>query len=164
VRLPRDVSGGALVTALRRLGYEKVRQRGSHVRITTQAGGEHHEVVPLHDSIRTKTPSSILKSVARHHANSPGIHALSEITCYSLGWTVLIKRSSRSRIHATASSNSPDEEPSPGNGNCTSRNEGPGRTSFIGLRVGFPDATPAWDSVARCSIPLYGRHPSEPGE
>ena len=60
MRLPRDVSGGALVTALRRLGYEKVRQRGSHVRITTQAGGEHHEVIPLHDPIRTKTLSSIL--------------------------------------------------------------------------------------------------------
>ena len=67
MRLPRDVSGGALVRALRRLGYEKVRQRGSHVRITTQAGGEHHEVIPLHDPIHTKTLSSILKSVARHH-------------------------------------------------------------------------------------------------
>ena len=102
--------------------------------------------------------------MVRPHASSLGIHALSEITCCSLGWTVLTKRSSRSRIHATAPSNSPDEESSPGNGHCTSRNEGPGRTSFIGLRVGFPDATPAWDSVARCSIPVYGRHPSEPGE
>ena len=67
MRLPRDVSGAGLVTALRRLGYAKVRQRGSHVRITTQQGGEHHEVIPLHDPIRTKTLSSILKSVARHH-------------------------------------------------------------------------------------------------
>lgn len=67
MKLPRDVSGGALLAALRRMGYEKVRQRGSHVRITTQEGGEHHEVIPLHDPIRTKTLSSILKSVARHH-------------------------------------------------------------------------------------------------
>lgn len=44
-----------------------MRQRGSHVRITTQTGGEHHEVVPLHDPIRAKTLSSILKSVALHH-------------------------------------------------------------------------------------------------
>ena len=55
MKLPRDVSGAALVAALRRLGYEKVRQRGAHVRITTREGGEHHEVIPLHDPIRTKT-------------------------------------------------------------------------------------------------------------
>ena len=67
MRLPGDVSGAALVLALRRLGYERVRQRGSHVRVTTQEGGEHHEVIPLHDPIRAKTLSSILKSDARHH-------------------------------------------------------------------------------------------------
>lgn len=67
MKLPRDVSGAALVAALRRLGYEKTHQRGSHVRVTTREGGEHHEVIPLHDPIRTKTLSSILKSVARHH-------------------------------------------------------------------------------------------------
>ena len=67
MKLPRDVSGAALLAALRRLGYEEVRQRGSHVRITTRECGEHHEVIPLHDPIGTKTLSSILKSVARHH-------------------------------------------------------------------------------------------------
>jgi len=67
VRLRRDVSGTRLLAALRRLGYGKVRQRGSHVRVTTTTGGEHHEVIPLHDPIRTKTLSGILKSVARHH-------------------------------------------------------------------------------------------------
>ena len=41
MKLPRDVSGATLVAALRRIGYEQVRQRGSHVRITTQTGGEH---------------------------------------------------------------------------------------------------------------------------
>ena len=68
MKVPRDVSGAALVAALRRMGYEKARQRGSHVRITTQECGEHHEVIPLHDPIRAKTLSSILKSVARHHS------------------------------------------------------------------------------------------------
>lgn len=70
MRLPRDLRGAAPVAALRRIGYERVRQRGSHVRITTQQGGEHHEVIPLHDPIRAKTLSSILKSVARHHGIS----------------------------------------------------------------------------------------------
>ena len=67
MKVPRDVSGAALLAALRRMGYEKVRQRGSHVRVTTQTGGEHHEVIPLHDPIKAKTLSSILKSIARHH-------------------------------------------------------------------------------------------------
>ena len=67
MKLPRNVSGARLKESLRRLGYETVRQRGSHVRITTQINGEHHEVIPLHNPIRAKTLSSILRSVARHH-------------------------------------------------------------------------------------------------
>ena len=67
MKLPRNVSGATLQAALRRLGYDTVRQRGSHVRITTQVKGEHHEVIPLHRPIRAKTLSSILKSVGRHH-------------------------------------------------------------------------------------------------
>jgi len=70
VKLPRDVSGASLLVSLRRLGYEAVRRRGSHVRITTQVNGEHHEVVPLHSAIKAKTLSSILKSVGRHHGMS----------------------------------------------------------------------------------------------
>ena len=70
MRLPRGVSGAALRTSLRRLGYEAVRQRGSHVRVTTQVNGEHHEVVPLHGPIKVKTLLSILKSVALHHEMS----------------------------------------------------------------------------------------------
>ena len=73
------MSGAELVAALRRIGYEKARQRGSHVRITTQAGGEHHEVIPLHDPVRAKTLSSILKSVARHHGI--GVDELSMNCC-----------------------------------------------------------------------------------
>ena len=67
MKLPRDVSGAKLQASLRRLGYEAVRQRGSHVRVTTQVNGEHHEVIPKHGPIRAKTLSSILKSIARHH-------------------------------------------------------------------------------------------------
>lgn len=67
MRLPRDVSGPHLVAALRRLGYEVVRRRGSHTRVTTRRNGEHHEVIPMHRPIKVKTLSSILKSVAQHH-------------------------------------------------------------------------------------------------
>ncbi|MCY3731397.1 MAG: type II toxin-antitoxin system HicA family toxin [Rhodospirillaceae bacterium] len=70
MKLPRDVSGTRLQASLRRHGYEQVRQRGSHVRLTTQLDGEHHEVIPLHNPIRVKTLSGILKSIARHHEMS----------------------------------------------------------------------------------------------
>ena len=66
MRLPRDVRGSDLLRALRSLGYEPTRRRGSHVRVTTQVGGEHHEVIPMHDPIKVKTLLSILKSVAIH--------------------------------------------------------------------------------------------------
>ena len=68
MKLPRNVSGPTLQASLRRLGYVATRQRGSHVRITTQRNGEHHEVIPMHNPIRAKTLSRILKSIARHHA------------------------------------------------------------------------------------------------
>ena len=70
MKLPRDLNGQDLLKALRRLGYEATRRRGSHVRITTQINGEHHEVIPQHNPIRTKTLSSILKSIASHHGLS----------------------------------------------------------------------------------------------
>lgn len=68
MKLPRNVSGPTLQASLRRLGYVATRQRGSHMRITTQLDGEHHEVIPMHHPIGVKTLSSILKSIARHHA------------------------------------------------------------------------------------------------
>lgn len=67
MKLPRDVDGRQLVKALRELGYEETRRKGSHIRVTTQRNGEHHEVVPDHNPIKCGTLSSILKSVARHH-------------------------------------------------------------------------------------------------
>ena len=67
MKLPRDVSGPELVKALHKLGYQVDRQKGSHVRVTTRQGGEHHEAVPNHHPIKIGTLSSILKSVAAHH-------------------------------------------------------------------------------------------------
>ena len=37
------------------------------MRITTQMHGEHHEVVPAHDPLKTGTLRSVLRSVALHH-------------------------------------------------------------------------------------------------
>jgi len=66
LKLPRDVSGRRLATALTRLGYEITRQTGSHIRVTTQQGGEHHITVPDHDPLKVGTISAILRDVADH--------------------------------------------------------------------------------------------------
>ena len=67
MKTPRDLSGAELAKALRKLGYSITRQSGSHLRITTQEGGEHHEVIPNHSPIKIGTLKSILRNVASHH-------------------------------------------------------------------------------------------------
>jgi predicted RNA binding protein YcfA (HicA-like mRNA interferase family) len=67
MKTPRDLSGSDLAKALQRLGYVVTRQTGSHLRMTTQAGGEHHEVIPNHSPIKIGTLRSILRNVAAHH-------------------------------------------------------------------------------------------------
>jgi predicted RNA binding protein YcfA (HicA-like mRNA interferase family) len=67
VKIPRDWSGTELAAALRSFGYERTRQGGSHIRLTTQRGGEHHVTVPDHNAIKVGTLRSILKAVADHH-------------------------------------------------------------------------------------------------
>ena len=67
MKIPRDLSGPQLARALRSLGYETVRQDGSHIRLTTPRDGEHHVTVPAHVPLKVGTLSSILKLVAAHH-------------------------------------------------------------------------------------------------
>jgi predicted RNA binding protein YcfA (HicA-like mRNA interferase family) len=66
MRLPRDWGGEELVKRLRRYGYEITRQTGSHMRLTTQQGSEHHVTIPRHSSLRVGTLNAILKNVAQH--------------------------------------------------------------------------------------------------
>lgn len=44
MKTPRDLGGLELAKALRKLGYGVTRQSGSHLRVTTQERGEHHEL------------------------------------------------------------------------------------------------------------------------
>ncbi len=57
MKLPRDLSGEELAALLRRYGYEVTRQTGSHMRLTTLEGGEHHL------TIRATTPCGSALSV-----------------------------------------------------------------------------------------------------
>ena len=67
MRIPRDLSGADLIKRLNRFGYVMSRQTGSHVRLTSQAHGEHHVTIPNHDPLRIGTLAAILDSVAAHH-------------------------------------------------------------------------------------------------
>jgi predicted RNA binding protein YcfA (HicA-like mRNA interferase family) len=66
MKLPRDVSGEELAALLQRHGYQVTRQTGSHMRLTTLLGGEHHITIPHHRALRIGTLSAILNDVARH--------------------------------------------------------------------------------------------------
>ena len=58
MKLPRDFSGEEVCRALKRLGFEFVRQTGSHRHYVKAAL---HPCVPMHRSIKPKTLQSILK-------------------------------------------------------------------------------------------------------
>jgi len=59
------VSGRDLIKILSRLGYQVIRQRGSHARLKcTTSSGEHAITVPLHEEIASGTLQDILSKVA----------------------------------------------------------------------------------------------------
>src|SRR5437763_1851496 len=66
-RIPSPARGADLVKALGVLGYERVRQEGSHIRLTTERQGQHHVTIPNHNPLKLGTLSGLLKAVAAHH-------------------------------------------------------------------------------------------------
>ena len=66
MRLPRDLSGSDLAKALARLGYQVTRRTGSHIRLTTRQGAEHHVTIPAHDVLKLGTLNAILREIAEH--------------------------------------------------------------------------------------------------
>jgi predicted RNA binding protein YcfA (HicA-like mRNA interferase family) len=68
MKIPRDIDASDLIRALGILGYESVRQSGSHIRLTTTMGGTHHVTVPNQRPLKTGTLlGGVLKPVATHH-------------------------------------------------------------------------------------------------
>ena len=66
MKLPRDVSGRALVTALvRNWGYRQIHQVGSHIILQTDTPSHHRLSIPDHDPLRIGTLNTILRAVAR---------------------------------------------------------------------------------------------------
>ena len=58
MKLPRDLSGADVVSALERLGFAKTRQTGSHVQM---ARGSLRVTIPAHSPIAPGTLKSILR-------------------------------------------------------------------------------------------------------
>ena len=68
MRLPRGVSADRAIYALEHLGYEVIRQKGSHVRLRHEGPPVHTITVPLHDPLKTGTLHGILSEVAQMRA------------------------------------------------------------------------------------------------
>ncbi len=67
MKLPRDVDASKLITSLKKLGYSKTRQTGSHIRLTKISGDkEHHLTIPDHSPLKIGTLNNILQDIARH--------------------------------------------------------------------------------------------------
>jgi predicted RNA binding protein YcfA (HicA-like mRNA interferase family) len=70
MKLPRDISASELIRQLQHFGYNVSRQKGSHIRLTTNQNGEHHITIPNHDPLKLGTLSSIINDVAIHFSQS----------------------------------------------------------------------------------------------
>ncbi len=66
MRTPRDLSAEELIQLLKKLGYYIVRQKGSHIRLTTNEPFEHSITIPNHNPLKVGTLNSILNDVAAH--------------------------------------------------------------------------------------------------
>jgi len=67
MKMPRNLSGAELVKLLsKNFNYEITRQKGSHIRMTTQEPSEHHITIPHHTPLKVGTLSAILADVAEH--------------------------------------------------------------------------------------------------
>ena len=70
MKLPRGVSADRVVRALQHLGYEVVRQKGSHVRLRHEGPPLHSITVPMHDPLKMGTLHGILTEVAHMRATT----------------------------------------------------------------------------------------------
>ncbi|MGH6928468.1 MAG: type II toxin-antitoxin system HicA family toxin [Dongiaceae bacterium] len=70
MKLPRNVSGQQLAKALAVFGYVITRQTGSHMRLSTIVGGQHHLTIPDHSPLRGGTHAAIISEVAQHSGST----------------------------------------------------------------------------------------------
>lgn len=65
MKLPRDLNADSLIKKLNKLGYQKTRQVGSHIRLTLHSEEkEYHITIQYHNPIKVGTLNSILKEIS----------------------------------------------------------------------------------------------------
>jgi predicted RNA binding protein YcfA (HicA-like mRNA interferase family) len=62
LKIPRDVNGAVLASRLTGLGFEQVRQTGSHIQVKHTKSGETTSI-PAHQSLKVGTLAAILRDV-----------------------------------------------------------------------------------------------------
>ena len=70
MKIPRDISGRVLIAYLKPFGYTVTRQSGSHIRLSTEKKGQHHNTIPGHDPLKIGTLSAILPDIANHFSTT----------------------------------------------------------------------------------------------
>ena len=70
MKLPRGVSASRLIRVLTSLGYQIVRQQGSHIRLRYAGPPAHFVTVPNHDPLKIGTLHNIVSDVAKAKARS----------------------------------------------------------------------------------------------
>lgn len=64
-KTPRNVSGSDLIKLLGKYGYEVVRQKGSHIRLSRSTSqGTHNLTIPNHNPLRLGTFNQILSDAS----------------------------------------------------------------------------------------------------
>jgi predicted RNA binding protein YcfA (HicA-like mRNA interferase family) len=77
MKLPRGVSGDRLARTLEHLGYDVIRQKGSHLRLRHSGPPSHAITIPLHSPMKLGTLHGILTEVA--HMRAITIESLVEL-------------------------------------------------------------------------------------
>lgn len=70
MKLPRGVSADRLIRAIVSLGYEVIREKGSHVRLRHNGPPVHTITVPRHNPLKTGTIHGILSEIAERRSMS----------------------------------------------------------------------------------------------
>ncbi|MDY0062442.1 MAG: type II toxin-antitoxin system HicA family toxin [Myxococcota bacterium] len=66
MKRPRDLSADELVRRLKPFGYRVTRQLGSHLRLTTEQGGQHHLTIPAHANLTIGKVNAVIWELVRH--------------------------------------------------------------------------------------------------